>query len=368
MDWQHAAQTLAAHLADSGELSDPAWRRAFEQVPRHVFVPDAPLDQVYADQALVTQQRPAPTTTGTTGPLLPTSSSSQPGVMATMLERADIRDGMRVLEIGTATGYNAALLTHRLGGNNVYSVELDPTLHATARQRLAATGHHPHLNAGDGTAGWSDQAPYDRIIATCAVNHIPPAWIDQLHTGGRIVAPLAGAGCALMILDKTADDEVTGRLDHQHVAFMPLRTDVGNPLADRRSLGPATNGIGQYGTTSLDPAVYDHADHDLNLLLQLHLPGLSIGAMDNPRGTFLTLSTPIAYAQVARTATATDGRHTTIQYDGRPWDTAEHVAELWQRLGHPDRGRYGISALNRTDRQYIWLDHPDSPYAWPMPV
>lgn len=365
MDWQERAKALARTLADNGELADLAWRQAFEQTPRHHFVPGFPLEEVYANQALVVQRRIAPPCG--TGPHLPTSSSSQPGVMAAMLERAAIADGMRVLEIGTGTGYNAALLCHRLGEANVYSVELDPQLSDLARQRLAEVGYRPHLRAGNGEAGWPGTELFDRIIATCAVDHVPPAWINQLAPRGRIVAPLAGDACALMVLDKTADDEVTGRFDDYHTAFMPMRPDLENPLGRGRTLGQTTSGIGQYGTTDLDPAAFDHRDADLILFLQLHLPGLSIDEAEGPEGTFLTLSTPAGSAHVARPA-GEDGRFTTIQYGARLWDTAEHVAALWERLGRPHRGRYGISALNRADRQYVWLDDPDGRYAWPMPL
>jgi protein-L-isoaspartate(D-aspartate) O-methyltransferase len=331
-----------------------------------VFVPGFTLEQAYADEALVTQRRGAPVAAGQ-GPQLPTSSSSQPGVMAAMLERARLALGMRVLEIGTATGYHAAVLTHRLGEASVYSIELDPQLTEIARHRLAEVGFRPRLRAGDGAAGWPEAAPFDRIIATCAVDHVPPAWIDQLADGGRIVAPLAGDGCALMVLDKTAADEVTGRFDDIRTAFMPLRPDVDNPLAGGRVFGQAMAGIGQYGTTAVDPARFDHADADLILLLHLHLPGLSIGGLENPDGKFLTLTTPHGFVQVGRVADD-DGRHATIQHGARLWDTAEHVAELWERLGRPGRARYGITALNRTDRQYVWLDDPDGRYAWQLPL
>jgi len=366
MDWHDEAQVLAAQLAAAGDLTDPAWREAFEQVPRHVFVPQFTIAEAYTDQALITQQRTAPVTAGE-GPQLPTSSSSQPGVMAAMLERADLRPGQRVLEIGTATGYNAALLAYRLGEANVYSIELDPGLSDIAAQRLAAAGYRPHLRAGDGTVGWPEPVAFDRIIATCAVDHIPPAWIDQLVHGGRIVAPLAGDECALMLLDKTVDDEVTGRFDDLRTAFMPLRPDVDNPLAGGRVLGQAATGIGQYGTTSLDPARFDHTEEDLILLLHLHLPGLSIGGLENPDGKFLTLTTQAGYAQIALVA-GVDGRHSTVQHGARVWDTAEHVADLWENLDRPGRSRYGISALNRADRQYVWLDDPDSQYAWQLPL
>lgn len=93
-------------------------------------------------------------------------------------------------------------------------VDIHSGLIEAARERLAEIGYHPCLTTGDGANGWAEHAPFDRIIATCAITHIPPAWIQQLAEDGRIVAPLdAGAAGPLLVLDKTAPDEVTGRID-----------------------------------------------------------------------------------------------------------------------------------------------------------
>ncbi len=97
------------------------------------------------------------------------SSSTKPDLMVRMLETLDVRDDARVLEIGTGTGYNAALLSHRLGEDRVYSVDVDAELVGPARERLADIGVHPHLATLDGEKGWPEHAPFDRIIATCSV-------------------------------------------------------------------------------------------------------------------------------------------------------------------------------------------------------
>ena len=112
--------------------------------------------------------------------------------MVEMLEALDLRDGHRVLEIGTGTGYNAALLSHRLGGEHVVSIDIDPDLVRTAEQRLKELGHFPTLVTGDGQAGVPDHGPYDRIIATCAVPEIPLAWIEQLAPGGQCLLIFVG--------------------------------------------------------------------------------------------------------------------------------------------------------------------------------
>src|SRR5947209_6463268 len=113
-----------------------------------------------------------------------------PGLTTRMLETLDIHDGHRVLEIGTGTGYNAALLAHRLGDRNVFSVDVDTDLIAAARRRLAAVGCHPELAARDGIHGWPEHAPYHRIIATCAVPRVPWSWAQQLTPGGLLLTDL----------------------------------------------------------------------------------------------------------------------------------------------------------------------------------
>jgi protein-L-isoaspartate O-methyltransferase len=174
-DWRQRAAALAGQLA-ALEGVDPQWVTAFAEVPRHVFVPrfypdlDAPeavdgadpdrqqewLGGVYSDESLVTQYRLTP---GTTDLWQSTSSSTRPSLMARMLTLLDVHDSHRVLEIGTGTGYNAALLCHRLGSDNVASLDIDAELVDTARQRLAALGFHPTLTTGDGAAGLAAHAP-----------------------------------------------------------------------------------------------------------------------------------------------------------------------------------------------------------------
>jgi protein-L-isoaspartate(D-aspartate) O-methyltransferase len=343
-----------------------AWREAFEQTPRHLFLPQVPVEDAYVNDAVVIQQRHAEITGG--GQLvLATSSASEPGVVATMLDRLEARPGMRVLEIGTGTGYNTALLCHRLGDRNVASIDIDPELVDNARAVLATLSYAPTLAAGDGNHGLPDGAPYDAILATCAVAHIPPAWIDQLTGSGRIVAPAVGPGHGLLILTKTAPDEVTGRFDSSHAAFMPLRDRPDNPLAPGRTLG-FDRRIPYYGTTDVDPRIVADADRDLLLFLQLHLPGLEVGVVERERELTVNLTVPGSYADV-RLAATTPGRWLTIQRGPRrPWDTIEHAARRWAELDKPARDRYGITALTDADRQYVWLDDPDGPYSWPMPL
>ncbi|MGH3932938.1 MAG: methyltransferase domain-containing protein, partial [Pseudonocardiaceae bacterium] len=212
-DWPDRAQRLAEKLVADGDLRSPQWKSALCTVPRHEFIPhyyrhdtstrpatwrlitptdpaqiQVWLELVYSATTLIT----AVADYAGRGVQIPVSSSSKPDLMVRMLEELDVTDGQRVLEIGTGTGYNAALLAHRLGSSNVFSVDVDPVLIDAARPRLARLGYHPTLVAADGAGGLAEYAPFDRIIATCSVPAIPLAWIEQLRPGGRILADVEG--------------------------------------------------------------------------------------------------------------------------------------------------------------------------------
>jgi protein-L-isoaspartate(D-aspartate) O-methyltransferase len=368
-EWHALARTLADELAVEGTLTDPTWRAAFEEVPRHVFVPGFALERAYENDALVTQQRQAQVVGGDRLHM-PTSSASMPSVVAAMLDRLDIQPGMRVLEIGTGTGYNAGLLSHRMGDHAVFSVDIDPDLIDNARVTLDTLSLHPTLVAANGYQGLESHAPFDRIIATCSVSHVPPAWIQQLADGGRIVAPLYGDDCALMVLDKSAPDEVTGRFDSYPAGFMPLRAELDNPLPPGHQLGYPGPCMAHYGRTDIDPrAVADpDVDADLLLFLHLHLAGLRIATAERDDGPAVVVSTPGAHADAHTTAT-TEGTWTVEQRGTqRLWDTVEHATRAWNTLGRPHRTRFGITALDDIGHQYVWLDDPDGAYSWPMPL
>ncbi|MBX6769030.1 MAG: methyltransferase domain-containing protein, partial [Actinomadura rubrobrunea] len=174
--WKAHAARLAAQLAEQGALTDPAWRRAVEAVPRHVFVPGVSLVLVYSDATLVTQHKQHPDQPGFAWA---TSSSTRPGFTLRLLHLLDIADGMDVLEIGTGTGYTAALLCHRLGSQHVTTVDIDPDLTRAARRHLAHAGYQPNVTTGDGLHGDPAHAPYDRVLATVAHEHVPYAWVEQ---------------------------------------------------------------------------------------------------------------------------------------------------------------------------------------------
>ncbi|WP_328954236.1 methyltransferase domain-containing protein [Kitasatospora purpeofusca] len=220
---------------------------AFLNVPRHPFVPafyrrdggkyvptrgpgPAWLRAVYADEVLVTEvdgvrAEDAPEG-GVTGDA--TSSSTAPGLMAEMLDALDVRPGDRVWEIGTGTGYNAALLCRLAGAGGVTTVDRTARLVDAARERLREVGFGPAVLRADGAGTPPAGGPFDRIIATCAVRRVPRAWLEQCVTGGVIVAPIGNAlgGGAVVRLAKLPGGGAAGRFLHRPAAFMPLRADT----------------------------------------------------------------------------------------------------------------------------------------------
>ena len=173
---------LVAALRTSGALSSEAVERAFRTVPRESFVPGYALEEVYRDRAIVTKSEAG----------VPVSSSSQPAMMALMLEQLDVQPGLNVLEIGAGTGYNAALLAELVGSSgSVTTIEIDAEVAAWARERLSGAGYERvRVIEGDGGDGWPSGAPYDRIELTVGAADIAPCWFGQLKPGGILVLPL----------------------------------------------------------------------------------------------------------------------------------------------------------------------------------
>ncbi len=189
-DPQALRTALADHIRGRGTFRTPEVERAFRTVPRHLFLPGVDPSIAYAPKPVVTKR-------ADNGTAL--SSASSPNLVAEMLEQLGVRPGHRILEIGAATGINAALLAELTGAiGNVVTIELDDDLAAGARRGLAAAGYRQvEVICGDGALGHSDRAPYDRLIITAGAWDIAAAWWDQLAVGGRIVVPLRLHGSGL---------------------------------------------------------------------------------------------------------------------------------------------------------------------------
>jgi protein-L-isoaspartate(D-aspartate) O-methyltransferase len=213
---------LVAELEQLGALRSTSVRDAFLLVPRELFISEFAdregLEAAYRNQLVVTKS-------DTNG--FPLSSASEPQVMAAMLERLQLREGMRVLEIGTGTGYNTALMKTIVGRRGtVVSVELDREVARKARAALRAGGYAVRVRCADGHLGYATAAPYDRIVLTAGSATITRAWLDQLVDGGLLELPLRMKAVGLQAI---ATFRRTGhRLESVSIVpgqFMQLRGD-----------------------------------------------------------------------------------------------------------------------------------------------
>ena len=185
-------ERLVAEVLQTSGIRDERIAAALRDVPRHLFLPHLPPEEAYLDDAIVTKRDAEGQ---------PISSSSQPAIMAIMLDQLVLTPGQRVLEIGAGTGYNAALMQHIVGPSGaVASVDIDADLAGAAREHLASAGY-PEVTvvAADGAEGYPPGAPYDRVIATVGVSDLAPAWLHQAGPGARIVVPLDVRGSQLAV-------------------------------------------------------------------------------------------------------------------------------------------------------------------------
>ena len=256
-----SARTLRRRMVEgleaNGTLTDGRVRKAFLAVPREHFLPATAeaegLEAVYADKAVITRRddRGAPS-----------SSSSQPGIMAIMLERLQLRPGQRVLEIGAGTGYNAALLATLVGGTgSVVSVDVQDDLATAAGQAVGTAGYGSNVQVvqGDGREGWAAGAPYDRIVLTASTGTLPRAWLDQLAPGGLLQVPLHLEGPAVQaVVTFRKEGDRLRSIDVADGAFMVLRD------ARLRTVGPQGSGI----------SVTEHVDGEHRSLASLAGDGL----------------------------------------------------------------------------------------------
>ncbi|MFZ0118549.1 MAG: methyltransferase domain-containing protein [Pseudonocardiaceae bacterium] len=359
------------------------WRAAFGAVPRHVFlprkswVPDehgemVPIDRdqdierwlelAYSDIYFVTQVDDGATVWPADGKA--SSSSSMPSVMLTMLDALDVTDGTHVLEIGTGTGYNAAILSHRVGVDRVTTVEVDPGVAATAASNLAIAGHPVSVVCGDGAMGYPRGAPYDRVLVTCAViGEVPYSWVEQTSPGGLVVAPWGTPykRSALLRLRVSEDGTACGRfVKGVYLSFMSMRAQRMECLPDAPDREPD-----EITTTALGPAELRHTAlvFDASFAIGLRVPECrtwyetddghgywhTIGFADAESGSFAILDADPNEPDIV------------IKQWGprRLWDEVEVAYQWWVSEGRPSHDRFGISV--GPGGQLVWLDDPSRP-------
>ncbi|GAA3727759.1 methyltransferase domain-containing protein [Salinactinospora qingdaonensis] len=385
MTFPSGPDRLADSLLERGVLTDPGWEHAVRRVPRRSFIPAtiwprdddgwrSPRDRtaaewehdVYADYAIVTQVDDGhPTGTDGRG-RVPTNSISQPSLVVTMLQPLDLRDDERVLEIGTGTGYNTALLCERLGEDNVVSIEVDEDVAAQARETLHSLGYKPTLLVGDGAAGAPERAPFDRVLATVAARHVPPAWIQQTPPGGVVVAPW-GTGFTEPVLLRllVANDAAHGRivgdapfmwLRGQRTAlggagvFIDVDTDETTParitvnpriIAERDAGWETTVGVLVPG---VDYVVYEAQDDSGEA---------SIYVFDRDGSRSWALGEYVPYAS----------EYESVWHGPRDlWAEIGAARQAWETAGCPGRDRLGLT-VTPEGQHTLWVDTPTTSYS-----
>ncbi|GIM84369.1 ATP-grasp peptide maturase system methyltransferase [Salinispora arenicola] len=371
---EHLRNRLVNELTGHGWLAD-AWRPAFTAVPRHLFLPrffrqtpdrsryeavdgsdPGALELVYSNSVLPTQLDGDDARWDESrhhGPIdgVPTCSSTQPALMAVMLDALDVADGHRVLEVGTGTGYNATLLAHRLGSPLVTTVDIDAGLVRRARQSLAAVGYAPTVAATDGAAGYPGNAPYDRIIATCSVPRVPAVWLTQTRPGGVILTNLHREIGGGLLLRLTVDETgaASGHLLDDYGAFMPLRSC---PTTRTSTLvRAASQASGDMHETHLPGPLADDGEA-WTALVALLLPDVARLDIDRPDGPVQWLVHPDgswAYHDIST--------HTVEQGGPRRlWTEVEDLYSRWTAHGKPTRPHIGVTIASTG--QQVWLNDP----------
>jgi protein-L-isoaspartate(D-aspartate) O-methyltransferase len=203
-DWDTERAAMVEEQLRARDIQSPRVLDAMGRVPRHLFVPEPQRAHAYGDHPL---------------PIGYSQTISQPYIVAFMTQAIDVRATDRVLEIGTGSGYQAAILGEV--ANEIYTIEIVTPLAERALETLASLGsRNVHVRAGPGSLGWAEQAPFDRIVVTAAPDDVPPALVEQLKTGGLMAIPVGDLSQELRILRKTATGLET--LETLPVRFVPM--------------------------------------------------------------------------------------------------------------------------------------------------
>ncbi|MFU9038825.1 methyltransferase domain-containing protein [Streptomyces sp. RCH5-5] len=375
---------LGRALMAAGVLTSD-WAPAFAAVPRSAFLPDLiwPFDMAagrsvavcraddpaawrgYADDAdvpVVTQWDDGEHA-GTEPGAVPTSSASMPSVVFRMLGELDLRPGHKVLEIGTATCWNAALMAHRAGPGNVTTVEVDGAVATAARSAAERYGLGVRVVQGDGARGYPEGAPYDRVIATCGVRSMPYAWVTQARPGGVVVVPWGthfGNGDAVARLVVAADGKSAAGRFAGPVEFMKLRAQRA-PVINHSAYVPGSVTNGEESATMLtEPDVLGGQFGPQRFVWGLRVPDCCHVVAEKRDGGrpvwFYGLGGDRSWACVWFQG----GEAARVWQSGprRLWDEVAAAHRWWVVQGRPDHTRFGLTVT--ADGQRVWLDDPEA--------
>ncbi len=360
-----ASQRELVEYLESKKVLPREWRHTVASVDRALFIPDvfeggdfgaepeAWAQVVYSDVPVVTQVNDGRETPK--GAFrLSTSSSSMPSIMLDMLGLLEVHDGDTVLEIGTGTGYNAAWLSQRLGDRNVFSVEVDATVAALARQNLEHAGFRPTVVVGDGCHGYAGGAPYRRIICTCTVREIPRAWPAQCPSG-RIVTPwgssfFSGSFATLDVVNGEARGGFSGRpafmWDRSHragagrISELYHQEEGAKSTTDIAPQNVIQDAPAFFTSLTVTDAWYRWCDADDGS------GEATLWLFSDDRQSWAT----VEYLPDATT-------YEVEQYGPRAlWAEVRTAFLGWHELGKPERSRFGLSVGG--DGQRVWLDDP----------
>jgi protein-L-isoaspartate O-methyltransferase len=278
-------------------------------------------------------------------------------VVIDMLDSLRLEPGHQVLELGTGTGWNAALLASRAGPGQVVSVETDPALAAAARRSLDTAGAHATTSVvGDGTAGWSADAPYDRVIATYAVDTVPWAWVAQTRPGGWIVTPWGHLGHVALAVDATGST-ASGWMQGLG-QFMSARTTTAPALSFTDVRAASDTGTGTEHPFARDLAPLEDP-WGLGFHLRVVLPEVRYRTAWDEDGLNAWLHDGTSWAVLAAV-----GAGRTIATQGGPRRLADALSEAWDQwtaAKEPTVYDYGMTVTDHGATQYVWIHDPSQP-------
>ncbi|MEV2278427.1 methyltransferase domain-containing protein [Nocardiopsis sp. NPDC049922] len=376
------AQTLRSRLAQG---MPTAWRDSFQRVPRHAFIPDTVwirdtdgrprpfrreddpvrwLEVCYSDAPVAVQLDDG----HDTGSGYVSSTASMPTVVAQMLDAADLSPGLRTLEIGTGTGYNAALLASVVGVENVTTVEIDAVLAERSAAALERAGWPVEVVHGDGEKGCPENAPFDRVVATAAVRTVPYAWVEQTRPDGIVLTPFGTAfhsGTLLRL--RVGSDGTTAQGNFGgDAAFMWTRAQraphgaVEDRVLPEHECDELTTGLHPY-----EPV----GGFDASFAVGLRVPAMTSVVVfddDDPEcGSYTVYLMDPHAASWASWRIEPGPREYTVRQHGprRLFDELAAAYAWWRGLGSPAHTRFGLTVT--PDGQHVWLDDPQNEVARP---